>query len=811
MHCGLRMFPIVLAMLLCGKVSSATSIMPPARLDCHPDLAPKVTSMLNTFFYPELVARGFLPILRPLALHVHLASDSPTHFIINSTHVSVGAQSSDNHQQQPHDLLRVLGRLLQELAMRASGNAAATDELRVVLPAVEAGAFATRSHQLGFYFERRTPQFATYVRELAVFGANQVEFAHWKWGYSSNTGEHSHSMNEYCYGGNVTALIEWSSIIDDMGMNMSVWWPVDVYAYDDGKSMEALVAKLKRLDSLFVPGGDGGIVLAPKEFFLAVEKMAALVHKYHPEASIWMSAQEYSKENLTEFMSLAADSLVSGFLTGLAYGPHVVVPFAEFDSMAPVGMPVRQYPDICHSDSAQYEVYQWDPRLAATHGRLVVNPMPQWFYHIAKLRMNASYASHQAGFGAYSEGISDDLNKAIWSSLYADPTRSMDDIVKHFAAYYTMGGLHTAQSSIIVTQLIFALEKTFGGGRLEDNSMNVMNALALATELQQNDPQAVDGNWRLQSFIYRAIFDAYVLLRVQHEGNLIDEAMQMLAAQGGVVQSKVESLLNTSLTGLSKAAKDLKNRTLHMANLLGNTTMGSPAILQCQVPELGVNTIDNRISDVQFVLQLAQRNLLKDNVNVVQSLLNYTNAGPDGFFDAAGSVRADDHPHLDPGQGPASDPSSYFTPIQAVHPPKHDSVSSMPFSWFQYAEVYYDNTLQFIYNELNQQAAYAITVVFYASTKLNKAAPVRIVADGSVVLRDYFVPDQLPVTVAIPASVTSKGQFVLGFHGPRGLAGSGRGGLVTDIWLHRKETFLGVNILAKTTAEAHEQYYNIVV
>ena len=56
--------------------------------------------------------------------------------------------------------------------------------------------------------------------------------------------------------------------------------------------------------------------------------MATLVRKYHPHASVWMSAQEYDKENLTEFMTLAADSSVSSFLTGVAYGPHVVVPFA---------------------------------------------------------------------------------------------------------------------------------------------------------------------------------------------------------------------------------------------------------------------------------------------------------------------------------------------------------------------------------------------------------------------------------------------------------------------------------------------------
>ena len=168
-----------------------------------------------------------------------------------------------------------------------------------------------------------------------------------------------------------------------------------IYAYDNGKSMEALLQRLKRLDSLFVPGGDGGIVLSPVQFFPAVEKMAKLVRRYFPHASVWMSAQEYSHKNLTEFMALAADPAVSGFLTGLAYGPHVVVPFVQFDQMSPPGLPVRQYPDICHSESAQYEIFKLDPRLAATHGRLVVNPMPRWFYNIAKLRMNASFTAHQ--------------------------------------------------------------------------------------------------------------------------------------------------------------------------------------------------------------------------------------------------------------------------------------------------------------------------------------------------------------------------------------------------------------------------------
>ena len=148
-----------------------------------------------------------------------------------------------------------------------------------------------------------------------------MEFAHWKWDSNISSPSVS-SLNTYCYGGNVSALVEWSAILDSMGLNMSVWWPVDVYARDNGVSMEALLAKLKRLDSLFVPGGDGGLVFTPKDFFPAVEKMAALVRTYFPHASVWMSAQEYSQQNLTDFMALAADPSASGFLTGRACIGH---------------------------------------------------------------------------------------------------------------------------------------------------------------------------------------------------------------------------------------------------------------------------------------------------------------------------------------------------------------------------------------------------------------------------------------------------------------------------------------------------------
>ena len=401
----------------------------------------------------------------------------------------------------------------------------------------------------------------------------------------------------------------------------------------------------------------------------------------------------------------------------------------------------------------------------------------------------------QAGFGAYSEGISDDLNKAIWSGLYSDPTRTVEDIVRHYSIYYTRTGSHPAQSAVILEQLIFGLEESFAGGMLEDNTQQVMNALSLAVKLQQTDKQAVEGNWRLEAFIHRAFFDAYVLSRVEYEGMLLDQAREMLAVEGGAAQSKLAELLARSITGLSAPAKELKNQTLRMASSL-KATLGSTAILQCQVPNLGSDTIDNRISDVQFVEWLAQKQLLH-TPGVVAAWLNYSDPGPDGFFDIGGSVRADDHPHLDRGQGALSDPSSYFTPIQAVHAPKHHSENSMPFNWFQFTEVYYDNSLRFFYQGLNPNIQYTVTIVFQPNSK----APLRITS-GTTTIRDYFIPDQMPVAVPIPVSVTHNGSLVLEFNQPPGLAGSGRTGLVSDIWLHRADTILGAHVLAAAITSA---------
>ena len=69
---------------------------------------------------------------------------------------------------------------------------------------------------------------------------------------------------------------------------------------------------------------------------------------------------------------------------------------------------------------------------------MVVNPSPRRFGEIASRMQNASYSTRAIGFGGYSEGASDDVNKAVWSALYLEPTLE----VRHHTLYTYVCVLH---------------------------------------------------------------------------------------------------------------------------------------------------------------------------------------------------------------------------------------------------------------------------------------------------------------------------------------------------------------------------------
>jgi hypothetical protein len=112
---------------------------------------------------------------------------------------------------------------------------------------------------------------------------SQVELAHFQW-------------TDFF----VEKLISYSAQLDAMNVNVSLWYSVIValfsfpqiaYAFsflvrftqdqfsDPGNAnqTEYLFSHMQRIDSLFIPGGDGGPVLSPADFIAVVAQVSCLV------------------------------------------------------------------------------------------------------------------------------------------------------------------------------------------------------------------------------------------------------------------------------------------------------------------------------------------------------------------------------------------------------------------------------------------------------------------------------------------------------------------------------------------------------
>ena len=136
---------------------------------------------MEAFFYPELKERGLYHHLNQKSLYIRLFPSSSLQenpgLMVNQTHINVYAQAPSHELQQPHDLLRVLGRLLQALASHTSSAEGSMRKYTEIIPEIpeisiprvtdEASSYATRSHQIGMYFEGHTEVDSPFLRAFS--------------------------------------------------------------------------------------------------------------------------------------------------------------------------------------------------------------------------------------------------------------------------------------------------------------------------------------------------------------------------------------------------------------------------------------------------------------------------------------------------------------------------------------------------------------------------------------------------------------------------------------------------------------------
>jgi hypothetical protein len=399
-----------------------------------------------------------------------------------------------------------VGHVLRSLRWTPGGSPALERGLPADLDLQSTPAYAIRGHQLGYRQHSNTydawdeARYDRYIRDLALFGANSIE----------NIPLQDTRVSPHFTLPRDAMNVAISRVCARYDLDYWIWTPADFDLADTGKraatldDLEALFGRMPRLDAIFVPGGDPGHN-APELVLPYLEDLATRAQRHHPKAKVWLSLQWFSAAQI-DWIYAQINATPRPWLGGLVAGPSSP-PLAETRGRLHPRYQLRDYPDITHTVRAQYVVPDWDPAFNFTLGREPINPRPVFY-----ATLHDRLASHTNGFISYSDGVNDDVNKAIWSRKSWDPDQSARDILIEYARVF-FGSSVAARAA----DGLLALEKNWEGPLATNGSVD--GTLAHWQRLEAEAP-ALQGNWRWQQALFRAYYDAVTRHRLLRETDL---------------------------------------------------------------------------------------------------------------------------------------------------------------------------------------------------------------------------------------------------------------------------------------------------
>ena len=673
----------------------------------------------------------------------------------------------------PRGVLYGIGRLLRELRMSRG---------KIWLPAgfeeASAPQMALRGHQLGYrpktnsYDGWDLTQWEQYYRDLAVFGTNAIELIPPR---SDDDADSPHFP-----AAPLDMMVGMSRLADEYGLDVWIWYPAMDRDYTDPatvefalKEWEVVYQSLPKIDDLFVPGGDPGHT-APKPLMNLLEKQTELLHRYHPEARMWVSPQGFSKAWLDEFIEMLVRDEPE-WLTGLVFGPQQFAGLKELRRILPARYLIRGYPDITHSLGCQHPVPDWDLAFAITEEREIINPRP-----LDEAAIFRSYQNDTMGFLTYSEGCNDDVNKFIWSGLGWNPQAGVDEILRQYGRYF-IGERHAEG----IAQGLLSLERNWKGPLLTNSG--VETTLAQFQKMERSASPAELLNWRFQQALYRAYYDAFLRDRLIAETAQQNQAMEVLrqAKRIGTLAALDQAHAILEQATLNPAAEDRHTRINELAEALFQSIhmqLGSERYQGQRGRGTSQDTLELPLNDRLWLEPQfdAFRKLEteQERVAAIDALLNRTDPGPGGFYDDLGDPSA--QPHLVRGIGFENDPDYRHSTWLGCD----EFRLGWPKAWITFAMSMYDAPLTMHYKGLDPKSRYRVRVT-YAK---DRQGPIRLDAEGTEIHPLMVKPDPTePQEFDLPPGITKDGELTLNWFREAGRGGNGRGCQVREVWLIRKE------------------------
>ncbi|MCA9231124.1 MAG: hypothetical protein KDA57_10755 [Planctomycetales bacterium] len=628
----------------------------------------------------------------------------------------------------PKGALSGVGELLRKLRW-SKGKAALAEPLDLVT----APEFPIRGHQLGYrttansYDAWDAPAYDQYIRELALFGANAIENIPFQDEDSSHMPITRQQMNR-----------EMSRICQRYGMAYWVWTPATV-DLSDAKLRAALLAEHEafykdcpKVDAVFFPGGDPGD--NPPELVMPfLEDVSKLLAKHQPGAGIWMSLQGFDERGVDYFFQWVSEHQPDWF-TGAVGGPSSP-PLASLRSRLPGKYLLRDYPDITHTVRSQYPTCWIDPAFAFTSGREGPNPEPVYYSTIHRVT-----APVTDGFITYSDGIHDDLNKAVWSALGWNSGADVREVVADYCRLFF--GSEVAEPA---ADGVFALERNWSGPLATNGGVEA--TLSLWQSLDAQAPE-LRGNWRWQLVQLKAHYDAYVRARLLAETEYEREANEALTRAKEIGS---EAAITAAQQALDKADRHVRPKL--RANIFELCEAMFKSIgYQTSVEKYGANDpqrgalldfVDHPLNSRWWLEDQFEKVLQMDTEDAklarLEVLRTWENPGSGSYYDDIGNVGKSEH--VLRGEWISTDP-------MMLHNPNPDFMwwddgkSRVRPSWISKM----DWPLGLRYLNVDPQASYEVRTTGYGECLLRvNGERVKPVADGREMgdVKQFLVPRAL--------------------------------------------------------------------
>ena len=448
-----------------------------------------------------------------------------------------------------------------------------------------------RGHQAGY---RTTPntydawtyeQYFQYYLDLMAFGSNTIEHNGTKPKENFRNALMKYDQEEF--------LVEASRLADIVDMDVSLWHANNDYETEEEalEIREKLYSSMPRLNIVFPPGGDPGEL--PADVFVdRCRKIQKVLTKYHPNAKMHPSAQ--APHSIRDWGKVFCENLEKepDEIDAVIMGPNHAFPIHELRKRIPEKYPMRFYPDITHNVRCEYPVNfledDWHYTLAATLSRESVNPRPTELRTLYRI-----FAPYTIGSVSYSEGVHDDLNKAVWSAFDWDCNADLREIVLDYTRYFMYGADYEK-----ITDGIFLLEKNWQGAPEENPCIDI--CYKMFCELRKDYPNLSE-NWRFLQLYFRACCDKLVKMRRVFELKLIKDATEDLKHQN--LSSAVEilntpfnfqySLLRSEIDALAEKLFELIGLQLDVEHYCADSWERGATL----------ETIDNNVTDRAFLLR----------------------------------------------------------------------------------------------------------------------------------------------------------------------------------------------------------------